>query len=131
MIYTIPEHDVVELENLIHITPRVQGNRPEQLSNSQDLIYRHRDSVLPNIFIEYYSTTHAILNKKLSEVLEIENINPIQNLGATLVDKKVKNKKIEKYNPKTALEKKKKIDSKKSKKKTTKTLWVRRKKKAA
>ena len=85
--------------------------------------------VQPQYIIPEYSISLLDKNKKIINV--IENINPIQNLGATLVDKKVKNKKIEKYNPKTALEKKKKIDSKKSKKKTTKTLWVRRKKKAA
>ena len=62
--------------------------------------------VQPQYIIPEYSISLLDKNKKIINV--IENINPIQNLGATLVDKKVKNKKIEKYNPKTALEKKKK-----------------------
>jgi len=83
----------------------------------------------PQYIIPEYSINLLDKNKKIINV--VENVNPILSLADVPVDKKLKNKKKEKNNPKTSLEKKKKIDPKKNKKKTTKTLWVRRKKKAA
>lgn len=77
MIYTIPEHDVTSLEKLLSSTKRVIDNKSNKLSKSQSHILKHSDKVLPDIFIEYYSTTNKILNKKLSDVLEIEDLNPI------------------------------------------------------
>ena len=83
----------------------------------------------PKYIIPEYSINLLDKNKKIINV--VENVNLILSLADVPVDKKLKNKKKEKNNPKTSLEKKKKIDPKKNKKKITKTLWVRRKKKAA
>lgn len=77
MIYKISEEDVVTLENLISTTKKFPNKRSPELTDSQEHIYEHRDTRLPNIEIEYYSTNNEVLNKTLSEILEVKNVTPL------------------------------------------------------
>jgi len=77
MIYKISEEEVCVLEKLISTTSKTENNQEGKLTPIQEHIYEHRHSVLPNIEIEYYSTTNEDLNKALSDILGIENIIPI------------------------------------------------------
>jgi ribonuclease E len=81
--------------------------------------------------IPEYSINLLDKNKKLINV--IENINKIEGLEIKTEDKVKKTKKAikSKKTKKPLLEKKKKNTEKKDEKKSPKTLWVRRKKKAA
>lgn len=72
MIYSIPEHSVVLLEELI---VNLKKNR-EDLPPSQDFISRH-DHISPNTEHEYYDITNEDTNKKLASILGIENATPI------------------------------------------------------
>ena len=83
----------------------------------------------PEYIIPEYSISLFNKNKKIIE--KTENVNPIQKSENILENKKKKNKKIEKKIIKTTLVKIKKLNTKKEKKKLPRTLWVRRKKKAA
>ena len=83
----------------------------------------------PQFIIPEYSIGLLDKNKKI--VNKIENVSVSQNNESKPEDKKKKIKKEDKKNNKSTSEKKKKIDTKKSKKKIVRTLWVRRKKKAA
>jgi ribonuclease E len=82
----------------------------------------------PNLIIPEYCIN--LLDKNKKNISKVENINITQSLESKS-ESKIKKKKIEKKNTKTRSEKTKKIDTKKIKKKTPKTLWIRRKKKAA
>ena len=73
MIYSIPEHSVVLLEELI---VNLKKNL-EDLPPSQDLISRKQDTVSPNTEHEYYDITNEDTNKKLASILGIENTPPI------------------------------------------------------
>ena len=83
----------------------------------------------PQFIIPEYSIGLLDKNKKI--VNKIENVSIFQNNENKPEDKKKKIKKEDKKNDKSTSVKKKKIDTKKRKKKTVRTLWVRRKKKAA
>lgn len=72
MIYNIPEHSVVSLEELL---VSLKHNL-EDLPKSQDLISRH-DHIFPNTECEYYDITNKDINKKLSIILQKENETPI------------------------------------------------------
>jgi len=80
--------------------------------------------IIPEYSIKLLDKTKKIINK-------IENIHSVQIIEKKNDDKKKKVKKEKKINIKLASEKTKKTDLKKSKKKIPRTLWVRRKKKAA
>jgi len=84
-----------------------------------------------HLIIPEYSINLLDKNKKV--IKKIENINKIEGLEekAKVVEKVKKVSKISKKNKKVVLQKIKKDTSKKDKKKTPRTLWVRRKKKAA
>tara|TARA_B110000971_G_scaffold131771_1_gene134889 strand:- start:2096 stop:3934 length:1839 start_codon:yes stop_codon:yes gene_type:complete len=83
----------------------------------------------PQFIIPEYSIN--ILDKNKKVINKVENINIIQGVKNVFEDKKKKIKKESKKISKPTVKKVKKLDPKKSKKKTLKTLWVRRKKKAA
>jgi ribonuclease E len=85
----------------------------------------------PQLIIPEYSIN--LLDKNKKKINVIENINKIIELTKKSEEKvKVtKSLKKEKNNKKTVVEKKKKDIEKKPKKKSPRTLWVRRKKKAA
>jgi len=72
MIYSIPEHSVVLLEELI---VNLKKNS-EDLPKSQDLISRH-EHIFPDTECEYYDITNEDTNKKLASILGIENATPI------------------------------------------------------
>ena len=76
MIYKISEEEVSTLENLISTTSKSKDNQEEQLTETQDYI-NNRRYVLPDIDIEYYSTDNKELNKKLSEILKVDDVVPI------------------------------------------------------
>ncbi len=80
--------------------------------------------IIPEYSIKLLDKTKKIINK-------IENIHSVQIIEKKNDDKKKKVTKEKKINIKLASEKTKKTDLKKSKKKIPRTLWVRRKKKAA
>ena len=80
--------------------------------------------IIPEYSIKLLDKTKKIINK-------IENIHSVQIIEEKIDDKKKKVTKEKKINIKLASEKTKKTDLKKSKKKIPRTLWVRRKKKAA
>jgi len=86
MIYSIPEHSVVLLEELIVNLK----NNIEDLPTSQDLIFRNQHRITPNTEHEYYDITNDDTNKKLANILGIENTTPITihtliyNQGAVL-----------------------------------------------
>ena len=77
MIHKISEEEVCLLQKLISTTSKTENNQEGKLTPIQEHIYEHRYSVLPNIEIEYYSTTNEDLNKALSDILGIKNIIPI------------------------------------------------------
>jgi len=88
----------------------------------------------PQLIIPEYSIVLLDKNKKI--INKVENLNIIQGIEIKLKNKKEKTTKIKKKNnKKTSVKKKKietkKLETKKNKKKIAKTLWVRRKKKAA
>ena len=87
----------------------------------------------PQFIIPEYSI--ILLDKSKKIINKVENINLIQvNEKKSEVktdSKKKKVKKVDKKNNKISSEKIKKLDTKKSKKKVLRTLWVRRKTKAA
>ncbi|MDC0418091.1 Rne/Rng family ribonuclease [Pelagibacteraceae bacterium] len=83
----------------------------------------------PKFIIPEYSISLLDKNKKI--INKVENINTVQGIDISFVDKKKKTKKEDKKNVKTSLKKIKKLDTKKSKKRIPRTLWTRRKKKAA
>jgi len=83
----------------------------------------------PQFIIPEYSISLLDNNKKILN--KVENINVVQKIEGKIENKKKKVKKEEKKITKPVLEKKKKLDTKKSKKTVPRTLWVRRKKKAA
>ena len=83
----------------------------------------------PEYIIPEYSINLFNKNKKI--ISKTENVNTIQKSENDFEDKKKKTKKIEKKSAKTTLAKIKKIETKKERKKMLRTLWVRRKKKAA
>ena len=85
----------------------------------------------PQLIIPEYSIN--LLNKNKITVNRIENINKIEGLEKEIQvkEKGVKISKTDNKIKKPSPEKKKKEISKKVKKKTPKTLWIRRKKKAA
>jgi len=81
--------------------------------------------VIPEYSINLLDKNKKVLNK-------IENINKIEELEDKKEDKPKKTKNIKKKKDKKLVEKKKKKNiEKKDKKKSLRTLWVRRKKKAA
>ena len=85
----------------------------------------------PQLIIPEYSMSLLDKNKKI--INKVENINKIIE-SEVKIEEKVKEKKSlkkEKVTKKTPLGKKKKETEKKDKKKSLRTLWVRRKKKAA
>lgn len=77
MIYNISENDVVTLEKLISKTKKFPNKRSIELTDSQEHIYEHRDTTLPNIEIEYYSTKNEVLNQAFSEILGVKNETPL------------------------------------------------------
>ncbi|MDA7606550.1 Rne/Rng family ribonuclease, partial [Pelagibacteraceae bacterium] len=83
----------------------------------------------PKFIIPEYSINLLDKNKKI--INKVENINALQSIDIAIDDKKKKIKKEDKKNIKTSSKKVKKLDTKKSKKKILRTLWTRRKKKAA
>ena len=83
----------------------------------------------PKFVIPEYSINLLDKNKKI--INKVENINAFQSTTISFVDKKKKIKKEDKKNIKPSSKKIKKLDIKKSKKKIPRTLWTRRKKKAA
>ena len=85
----------------------------------------------PQLIIPEYSIN--LLDKKKKTVNKIENINQTDGLKEEYQKKieKPKGTKKNKITKKTFSEKKKKDVEKKSKKKSPRTLWTRRKKKAA
>jgi predicted 2-oxoglutarate/Fe(II)-dependent dioxygenase YbiX len=88
MIYSIPEHSVVLLEELI---VNLKKNRVD-LPPSQDLISMKQDTISPNTEHEYYDITNEDTNKKLASILGIENATPITihiftyHVGAEMVE---------------------------------------------
>jgi ribonuclease E len=83
----------------------------------------------PQLIIPEYCINLLDKNKKI--INKIENINKIEGFNKEVKEKVVKNPKKDKVKKKSFSEKKKKIAEKKEKKKSPRTLWVRRKKKAA
>ena len=85
----------------------------------------------PQLIIPEYSIN--LLDKNKITINKIENINKIEGLDVKtqVKTKEIKSLKIDKKNKKSVPEKIKKETSKKVKKKAPRTLWVRRKKKAA
>ena len=83
----------------------------------------------PQFIIPEYSITLLDKNKKI--IQKIENVNIIQKVENVSDSKKKEKKKEDKKKDKTSLEKTKKLNTKKIKKKIPRTLWIRRKKKAA
>ena len=87
----------------------------------------------PQFIIPEYSISLLDKNKKI--INKIENINLLQAIESksesNFVSKKKKIKKEDKKPNKANSEKTKKLDAKKNKKKVLRTLWIRRKKKAA
>jgi len=83
----------------------------------------------PKFIIPEYSI--VLLDKSKKIINKVENINTTQIVEINIEDKKKKIKKDDKKNIKTVSEKIKKVATKKIKKKSPKTLWIRRKKKAA
>ena len=85
----------------------------------------------PKLTIPEYSINLLDKNKKL--INKIENINKIEGLEKEIPPKvkELKSSKTDKKIKKSTLEKTKKDANKKDKKKNLRTLWVRRKKKAA
>ena len=83
----------------------------------------------PQLIIPEYSISLLDKNKKI--INKIENVNKIEGLEGIIKIKEVKKPKEEKKTSKTVSTKTKKIATKKIKKKVPRTLWVRRKKKAA
>ena len=83
----------------------------------------------PQLIIPEYSISLLDKNKKI--INKIENINKIEGPEKEIKEKEVKSPKKDKIKKKSFSDKKKKIIEKKDKKKTPRTLWVRRKKKAA
>jgi ribonuclease E len=83
----------------------------------------------PQFIIPEYSITLLDKNKKI--IQKIENVNIIQKVENVSDSKKKEKKKEDKKKNKTSLEKTKKLNTKKIKKKIPRTLWIRRKKKAA
>ena len=73
----------------------------------------------------------GLLDKNMKIVNKIENINSFQIIEEKTEEKKSKTKKSIGKKTKTTSDKVKKLPLKKEKKKATRTLWVRRKKKAA
>jgi len=83
----------------------------------------------PQLIIPEYSISLLDKNKKL--INKIENINKIEGPEKEVKEKEVKSLKKDKIKKKSFVDKKKKNIEKKDKKKSPRTLWVRRKKKAA
>jgi len=87
----------------------------------------------PQLIIPEYSIN--LLDKNKKTIQKVENINAVQKVESKFEskfeNKKKKTKKEDKKISKTDSEKIKKTDIKKLKKKVPKTLWIRRKKKAA
>jgi ribonuclease E len=83
----------------------------------------------PQFIIPEYSITLLDKNKKI--IQKIKNVNIIQKVENVSDSKKKEKKKEDKKKNKTSLEKTKKLNTKKIKKKIPRTLWIRRKKKAA
>jgi len=83
----------------------------------------------PQYIIPEYTINLLDKNKKI--INKTENVNIIQNDQNNIEDKKKKIKKDSKKTTKAVPEKIKKLATKKNKKKLPRTLWVRRKKKAA
>jgi ribonuclease E len=87
----------------------------------------------PQFIIPEYSISLLDKNKKI--INKIENINLLQTIESksesNFVSKKKKIKKEDKKPNKANSEKTKKLDAKKNKKKVLRTLWIRKKKKAA
>ena len=83
----------------------------------------------PKFIIPEYSI--VLLDKSKKIINRVENINTTQIVEINIEDKKKKIKKDDKKNIKTVSEKIKKVATKKVKKKSPRTLWIRRKKKAA
>ena len=83
----------------------------------------------PKFIIPEYSIGLLDKNKKI--INRVENINLVQASESKLEVKKKKVKKVDKKTTKISPKKIEKLESKKSKKKVPRTLWVRRKKKAA
>jgi ribonuclease E len=83
----------------------------------------------PQFIIPEYSITLLDKNKKI--IQKIKNVNIIQKVENVSDSKKKEKKKEDKKKDKTSLEKTKKLNTKKIKKKIPRTLWIRRKKKAA
>ena len=85
----------------------------------------------PQLIIPEYSIN--LLDKNKKTINKIENINKIEGLEkkVKIKEKEVKISSTEKKSKKSLSEKIKKNTDTKSKKKTPRTLWVRRKKKAA
>ena len=83
----------------------------------------------PQLIIPEYSISLLDKNKKI--INKIENVNKIEGLEGIIKIKEVKKPKEEKKTSKTISTKTKKIATKKIKKKVPRTLWVRRKKRAA
>jgi hypothetical protein len=85
----------------------------------------------PQLIIPEYSI--SLLDKNIKTINKIENINIIEEYKNDLKKKKKETKvsKIKKKTKKISTEKVKKNNIKKVKKKVPRTLWVRRKKKAA
>ena len=88
----------------------------------------------PQLIIPEYSIGLLDKNKKI--VNKVENLNIIPTLTSRVENKKKKSTKVEKKESKTTSAKIKKLETKKleikkNKKKVARTLWVRRKKKAA
>tara|TARA_B110000285_G_scaffold204130_1_gene240843 strand:+ start:273 stop:2138 length:1866 start_codon:yes stop_codon:yes gene_type:complete len=79
--------------------------------------------------IPEYSISLLDKNKKI--INKVENVNIIQRVENKIVDKKIKIKKEDKKSSQIVSKKTKKVETKKVKKKVPRTLWVRRKKKAA
>ena len=83
----------------------------------------------PELIIPEYSIVLFDKNKKILN--RFENINKIQIFEKVVETKKKKTVKEDKKNIKITSDKIKKISTKKTKKKVARTLWIRRKKKAA
>ena len=83
----------------------------------------------PELIIPEYSIVLFDKNKKILN--RFENINKIQTFEKVVETKKKKTVKEDKKNIKITSDKIKKISTKKTKKKVARTLWIRRKKKAA
>jgi ribonuclease E len=84
----------------------------------------------PELIIPEYSMCLLDKNKKIISV--VENVNKITEVKKETKEKKITSKKVKKSKKeKDVLDKKKKVNEKKNKSKSLRTLWVRRKKKAA